>query len=198
MEPVTTSHFPATPLPLHSHPATPGPAGLGVSVFLSTHDGGLLLRYTLQGDLSALRVPEPAPRPGPTDGLWQHTCLEAFVGQPHQRAYREFNFSPSGQWAAYRFAAERVRDLAAEAAGEPESLRIHATRDPAGLVLQAWLPAHALPADAPGQPLHWGLSAVIEAADGTLSYWALHHPQPRPDFHHPAGRTLVLARPDFI
>ena len=38
-----------------------------------------------------------------------------------------------------------------------------------------------------------GLSAVIEEADGRVSYWALAHPAPKPDFHH-AG-TLALQLP---
>ena len=29
-----------------------------------------------------------------------------------------------------------------------------------------------------------GLSAVIEAKDGSRSYWALAHPPGKPDFHH--------------
>jgi hypothetical protein len=37
-----------------------------------------------------------------------------------------------------------------------------------------------------------GLSAVIEAADGALSYWALRHPAGRPDFHHPDCFALDL------
>ena len=42
--------------------------------------------------------------------------------------------------------------------------------------------------------LHLGLSAVIEQADGTLSYWSLHHPSGRPDFHHHSARALRLER----
>ena len=41
-------------------------------------------------------------------------------------------------------------------------------------------------------PLRLGLSAVIEASDATLSYWALHHPPGKPDFHHADGRALLL------
>jgi hypothetical protein len=40
-----------------------------------------------------------------------------------------------------------------------------------------------------------GLTAVIEAADGTLSYWALHHPAARADFHNGGGFTLGLEVP---
>jgi hypothetical protein len=41
--------------------------------------------------------------------------------------------------------------------------------------------------------LRVGLSAVIEANDGTLSYWALKHPAAKPDFHHPDSFVLELA-----
>jgi len=37
------------------------------------------------------------------------------------------------------------------------------------------------------------LSAVIEATDGSLSYWALEHPADKPDFHHPDSFALELA-----
>ena len=35
----------------------------------------------------------------------------------------------------------------------------------------------------------------IEETDGTLSYWALAHPSPKPDFHHPDGFVLELPQP---
>ena len=46
-----------------------------------------------------------------------------------------------------------------------------------------------LPRDAPWQ---LGLSAVIEEADGRLSYWALAHPPGKPDFHHSDCFALEL------
>lgn len=155
---------------------------------------GLLLCYDLRGDLADLRLP-PAAEPGPADGLWQHTCFEAFVAHPGEPAYREFNFSPSGQWAAYRFRSERARDAQAEAACDAAQPVIECVCAPGQLLLQAWLPLEHLPAVPPGRPLLWGLTAVLEDAAGHLSYWALHHPGPRPDFHHSAGRTLALALP---
>jgi hypothetical protein len=32
-----------------------------------------------------------------------------------------------------------------------------------------------------------GLTAVVESTDGRLTYWALAHPSPAPDFHHADG-----------
>ena len=45
---------------------------------------------------------EPANR-ARADELWQTTCFEAFLEPRAATAYREFNFSPSGDWAAYDF-----------------------------------------------------------------------------------------------
>jgi len=182
------------PLALVCHPAAPCALPLQISVSLAAADGeagaGLLLRYDLRGDVSHLRIPEPT-SPGPADGLWQHTCFEAFVARADEAAYREFNFSPSGQWAAYRFSAQRVRDAAAEAARVPVAPVLQLERGEDSLTLLAWQPLHALPQAPLRQPLEIGLTAVIETTDGQLSYWALRHPAERPDFHHRGGFVPV-------
>ena len=51
-------------------------------------------------------IPE-APEPGRKNDLWQTTCFEAFLRPSGGEAYREWNFAPSGQWAAYDFSAYR-------------------------------------------------------------------------------------------
>ena len=153
-------------------------------------DGGLQLRFALNGELSALHIPAPA-NTGFADELWQHTCFEAFVGTSEAVAYREFNFSPSGQWAAYAFTDYRQRDLAWQPLLAPH---IATRRTADGLVLETHIAAALLPSDL--GDLHIGLSAVIEAADGTLSYWALTHTGERPDFHQGAAFTLRLAPHD--
>ena len=38
-----------------------------------------------------------------------------------------------------------------------------------------------------------GLSAVCEARDGSLQYWALRHPAERPDFHDRRSFALAVA-----
>ena len=168
--------------PLRPHPATPGTVVHRLDVSLADAPDGWRLSYRLVGALHALRLPAPAEHPGPTDGLWRHTCFEAFVGTAGHPRYREFNFSPSRDWAAYAFSAERQRDPAAPTGPAP---RIACAHDARTLTLDVWLPADALPAT--GGLL--GLSAVVETTDGTLSYWALAHPRAQPDFHHPVGWT---------
>jgi hypothetical protein len=177
---------------LRCHPSTPAQLVLSLSVEVHTQAEGLRIHYSLHGDMAALRIPVPA-APVPTDGLWQHTCFEAFVAADDQAAYREFNFSPSSQWAAYRFSAERERDAAAEARDRVllAPPLIHLT--PRSLTLTARVPVAALPRSP--SVLSLGLCAVVEERDGRLSYWALQHPTERPDFHHRDGRTLRLTAP---
>lgn len=178
------------PLTLHCHPATPAGLQLSVSVVVGVASEGLQLVYTVSGNTTGLRIP-PTTAPGSADGLWQHTCLEAFVATEGDVAYREFNFSPSGQWAIYSFASERVRASEGVEAGLRPSMQT--TVNAGQLSLMTHLPWAALPQHA--TTLCIALCAVIEEANGYLSYWALQHPCERPDFHHPAGRALRLALP---
>lgn len=153
-------------------------------------ESGLWLRYELSGDLMPLLIPASQP-PGAKDGLWQHTCFELFIAGESDAGYHEFNFSPSGQWAAYAFSDYRVRKLW-EVNQEPT---ISLTRTSGCLALEAVIAADLLPANA-GKPFQVGLSAVIETDDGNLSYWALHHPLAQPDFHHRAGFACTLPAVD--
>ncbi len=125
--------------------------------------------------------------PERTDGLWQTTCFELFV-QGSEEGYREFNFSPSGAWAAYRFTGYREGMTPLDTPAPEIALEQTGER----LALTVTLDASALP------PMPWkiGLSAVIEEQDGTKSYWALAHPPGKPDFHHPACFALQLPYPD--
>ena len=170
-------------LHLSPHPASPR-IELSVSVLVSAEPRELVLHYRVRGDTAAVRWPEPQGG-GMADGLWRHTCFEAFIGQPGQGAYREFNFSPSGQWADYAFSRTRVRDALR---GPPNAPLIERRETAESVELVAVLDRRQLP---PG-PWQLGLSTVIEDQRGQVSHWALHHPRPLPDFHDPAGWTLGL------
>ncbi len=142
----------------------------------------LRLRYELTGDLMQLRMPAPQP-PVAVDGLWEHTCFEAFIGVEGDASYHEFNFSPSGQWAAYSFSDYRLRnDWTVR-----QMPMISVTRTDGRLLLEAVIAAADLPPNRAGKPFQLGLTAVIESNDGSHSYWALHHPESCPNFHHRAG-----------
>lgn len=203
---------PACPLALPAHPLTPDAFAVTAGAAW-TADGGLRFSFRLAGDLRGLRLPAPAPA-ARRDGLWRHTCCEAFVAARGAPAYREFNFSPAGAWAAYVFSA--YRQAAGELPAAPPAIRIacygerHDERDravdneeavdsavdseaEASLCLVATIAADCLPPA--GEGLDIGLSMVVEAADGTLSYRALRHCAPRPDFHRRDSFALFLPFP---
>ncbi len=156
-----------------------------------TAPGGLQLAYLLTGDLTNLKIPAPVTT-AQADGLWQHTCFEAFIAACGEAAYHEFNFSPSGQWAGYRFDAYRTRDITWSAPAPPVvRVRRHTNR----LELDAVLEASHMPPLGNGRSWAVGLAAVVESSSGRLSYWALSHPAEQPDFH---DRSAFLASAFFV
>ena len=142
----------------------------------------LKLRYELGGYIGDLLIPGQA-APARAEGLWQHMCFELFLRTEDEAGYLEFNFSPSMQWAVYRFSGYRTVIGDAPDGVQP---RIRFLSGSNGL---------ALVAEIDGLPeLDWrlGLCAVIEEKNGSKSYWALAHPPGDPDFHHPACFALEL------
>ena len=139
----------------------------------------LTIHYDLRGRSGgAVAFPAPADRPGPPrPGLWEETCFEFFLAVKDAPQYWEFNLSPAGDWNVYRSAIigrawRRSRPL------PPCPLTSKAGRDSWRLALEVdgW--------DRPGGPaLEVAIAAVIKLAGGGLTYWALTHPGPRPDFH---------------
>jgi hypothetical protein len=174
---------------LMPHPALPpGPVkGVDVSVALAGADL-LSFRYTLSGHAGGVKIPARC-APVRADELWRHTCFEAFLKIPGERGYRELNFSPSGEWAAYRFDAYRA-GMALDPELEVPPLEIRAAADVLEMRAQVRLAGVLCAAPA----LAVALAAVVESIDGTLSYWALRHAGAKPDFHHPEGFMLELAR----
>lgn len=148
--------------------------------------GRLVFEYRLEGDLARLRLP-PAGAAQRLDGLWKHTCFEAFVAVTGTKAYTELNFSPSGDWSAYEFTDYR-QGMAHVQLQVPPQIAVRQGKN--RLQLAAMV---ALPASEPREVLRVGLTAVVQAEDGSLSYWATKHaPGKKPDFHHPEGLTLEV------
>jgi hypothetical protein len=158
---------------LKLHPESICEAVTGIEVEVAQPGGGkLALLYVVTGRIGDLSIPPPAPAER-TDGLWQRTCFEAFLGRG--QGYLELNFSPSGQWAAYRFDSYRAGMTEAQI-GTPE-IRTRRSEDIYELEASLAQPLSG--------PLQLALAAVIEEANGRKSYWALAHPPGKADFHHP-------------
>jgi hypothetical protein len=170
------------------HAETPSTAVRAVYVEVEQQtQGALHLKYELSGDLAQIRIPAPQ-APAAVDGLWEHTCFEVFVAVDGEANYHEFNFSPSGQWAAYAFSDYRVGSVWTVS----QAPAISVAQANGYLLLEAVIADADLPQSLAGKTLQLGLTAVIEANDGSRSYWALHHPVLRPDFHDRAGFILLL------
>ncbi len=177
------------------HPASPAPGTWRLRVKLIwAGDGALRLDYQLRAPRGALAMP-PRTNPGRQDGLWRHSCCEAFIGLPGETAYREFNFSPSGAWALYDFADERVPVPQPQVEGEGGAPGVRCERRRHAWCLRARIPVDLLPRRPPGAALLLGLATVVEDRRGGLTYWALAHPCPQPDFHHPGGRVVTWSGP---
>lgn len=169
------------------HPDTADDAikNMHIGVKALSQDSRLTLHFDVLGDVDCLLIPKPK-SPQEAMGLWQHTCFEAFISVVEESYYREFNFSPSGDWAAYAF--DDYRRGKTWHIRTPPAISYVRTGD--RFSLEAVISALDLPENPRKQPYRLGLSAVLESKANDLSYWALFHPAGKPDFHHRAGFTL--------
>lgn len=140
-----------------------------------------MLRFRLDGCEDVV-IP-PATTPARAEGLWQTTCLELFLATGGG-TYREFNFSPSGAWAAYRFDDYRTGQADYTPFAEPV---VAMDKGCSVLTLTALLDARELAGCA-----FASLTAVVEERDAGLSYWAAIHAGSKPDFHNPACFVLPV------
>ena len=180
---MTVEHW----IDLRRHPSTRAEAVRAIQVLVRrSASAELEMTFRLDGHIPRVRVPSPGV-PRIATQLWQHTCFEAFIAVEGQAAYHEFNFAPSGEWAAYAFSGYRNGGPLAN-----ETMRPHIAVRSTGsrLELDALVRLDVLSAIHPHASLRIGLSAVIEACDG-LSYWAIHHPADKPDFHDADGFALL-------
>ncbi len=174
---------------LQHHPDTPSEAVHAVTARVSrSRDGTLALCYRLAGDVARLVVPPPQPARR-AERLWQHTCCEIFIARAGQPAYHEFNFSPSGEWAAYGFTRYRQGKPLCDEGLDPQ-ITVRTSEDK--LELDAAIRLDILSASHAAEKLSVGLSVVVEEEGGRISYWALKHAPGKPDFHHQDAFAVEL------
>jgi hypothetical protein len=169
------------------HPATPPsePLKVWANVEHSASLGSVAstnIWFGIGAPISRFVIPPPG-EPKRAEDLWESTCCEAFLRVPGAAAYREWNFAPSGEWAAYDFTS--YRDGKSEADVAPPYIRLEDNLTWWGLGATFAVAADAM----------WalGVSAILEEQDGTRSYWALSHPPgDKADFHDPACFAALL------
>ena len=164
---------------LYRHPDAPPGAISSVDAELERHDSGAVAIFRLLGDIARLVIP-PLAAPERTDNLWRTTCFELFVGGEGS-SYREYNFSPSGEWAAYQFDDYRLgmRDISVD-------VEIELYQEKNELQFSVKI------RDEFPNPADVGLTAVIEETDGIIRYWSTTFAPGKPDFHAAAVRSLLF------
>ena len=177
---------------LQFHPSRPPTAKFSLSCNVAYGpQQDLKLQFELLGDVERILTPTPSARPSRRDGLWQATCFEAFIRFEPSASYREYNFSPSGDWAIYDFSDYRSGMTPTDVAIAP---KVSMERSSQRLSIEAHLDHSLLPKPPHkgGSPLRLGLSAILLETEGAMSFWALHHPTPTPDFHDLEGFCLSV------
>jgi len=147
----------------------------------------IAVRYELTGPMAGLEIPGQAACPSRKNSLWNETCFELFLGTGTSPRYREFNISPSGHWNVYRF-----NDYRQGMQEEPAitKLPFHMESGQDGLLLcLEFLADKMIP---PDQAIVAAVTAVVKTKDGGMTYWALVHPGPQPDFHRRDGFIIEL------
>jgi hypothetical protein len=186
-QPLSSSQAPWYALVAHSAAHSNTVQRIDVRAY-QTKRGTLRFEYVLLAPMSQIRVP-PARQPVRGDELWEHTCFEAFIATPTAPGYYELNFSPSREWAIYRFDAYRHGRVCVEVVTSPDLV---VRRFDDRLELDATIVLSELAAPQKPEALKLALTAVVEAEGGRLSYWALKHAPDKPDFHHADGFVLEL------
>jgi hypothetical protein len=167
--------------PLLCHPHSDPSAITGVAVDIApASPRQLSVTFHVSGRVDEMVLPQKA-APKRADELWRRTCFEVFMRSAPDEPYYEVNFSPSSQWAVYRFDRYREGMRAAPYSGDPG---IVTKREGVQFALGASIDLLQLSALDLTKPLRFGLSAIIDETNGNKSYWAAAHPPGKPDFHH--------------
>jgi hypothetical protein len=172
------------------HATDSGPlAALGVAVQVARTPTGAVLAFEIRGPIDDIAWPAAA-APARSDGLWRHTCFECFLARPGHNAYYEWNASPSGAWAVYRFGGYRERLADPDRVVAP-ALRVRRGADALGAELTVDLAGTSRLGRQ--DALECAVAAVFEDRRGGRAHFALAHPGERADFHDRRGFAITLA-----
>ncbi len=128
--------------------------------------------------LNTLHWPEPKQEQASRqDELWKTTVFELFLADADKKAYYEFNFSPSWDWAAYAFENERegMRTLT-EVKQNPLNKILRKEKE---LQFAGNIDLKKLEIE---NSLEVSATAILDWGN-QLEYWATAHTADQPDFH---------------
>lgn len=163
------------PVDLYAHPDGPEPGTIdSIRGSIRRPDPHqIVLMYELHDPDEKLVI--PAGTGMRRDDLWRETCFEFFLGRASGDDYREFNFSPGGDWAAYEFDRYRQGQRHHLMPADPV---IRCTRDGDTLTVEATLTLADMPENGSCQ-----MAAVIDEENRAQVHWAALHAPGKPDFH---------------
>lgn len=179
--------------------------GVTITGTVVRDDATLSIEYLVAGDWETVitgnlaRSSQENPPTERRDRLWEHTCFECFIApviasetqHTREQPYWEVNLSPQGHWNVFSLTGYR-QDLREEQA--IASIPFTVNTSPAGLHLTMHLDINQL--IPPKQPIRLGISMIVlikgESEAAKETFWAIAHPGPEADFHHPASFVIPL------
>ena len=162
------------------HPSCAAGPITSVTACVEASTTGCRAQFLLGGDISAIKVPVQTPA-SRQDNLWKTTCFEIFWQPAEGTYYREFNLSPSSQWACYDFDDFRVNSRDAPV----EAIAIASVHSDNTLMLNT-----DIVSDLP-TPAKIALNAVVEDKAGNIQFWALAFDPGKPEFHSETCRQIA-------
>lgn len=165
---------------LNLHPdCLPGPIS-NITATIEETDEGCRAKFVLMGDINSIKLPDLT-LPKRRDFLWKTTCFEIFWQKEGETAYKEFNISPSLEWACYEFETFRKnsKDGLASVAIDRSSK-------------QSELEISCLISSPLSTPARVALNAIVEDLDSNIQFWALAFPPGKAEFHSDVCRQLRL------
>jgi hypothetical protein len=125
------------------------------------------------------------------DSLWEHTCFELFLKLPggNSTRYWELNMSPTGLWNCYRFENYR-QGMVVEESIDNILMRVEDGDSNCHIAYEFVCDISCLLDEQ--QSCAVGVTAVVEHADASHSFWAISHMGTQPDFHLADSFVLML------
>ena len=178
-----------TPFHLRSFTTCSIAENLSISGSLTRQPGTLLVEYQVEGALDRICWPSTSGTSGRCHELWRQTCFEFFFSIKDDAAYWEVNLCLNDCWNVYHFSNYRS-GMRQEESIDPPLCRV--VVDGNLLSFTCALKIDNLIDDSSGVEV--GISSVIQATDGSTSYWAIDHCDSKPDFHNRSSFCLNLPK----
>ena len=149
---------------------------------LNFNEESVYISYRIRRNLALINLGNSTPNKARLVKLWEKTCFELFIKNKDNQ-YMEFNFAPNFEWNCFYFNQAGAPLLEWEQMQTPvidillSSEHFFMFVD----IKKEFFPKGFFNEES---ELSAGITSVIKDNTGSISYWALSHADPRPNFHH--------------